>query len=67
MTISHSGLLINALKLSNETKCMHRHHVYVKTGNQVELAEVGPRFEMRRKLDKELLYRKEKETQSFLL
>ncbi|OBZ86415.1 U3 small nucleolar ribonucleoprotein IMP4 [Choanephora cucurbitarum] len=24
-----------------------RHHVYVKTGNQVELAEVGPRFEMR--------------------
>lgn len=27
-----------------------RHHVFVKTGNQVELAEVGPRFEMRRKL-----------------
>ncbi|CEG80446.1 Putative Brix domain-containing protein [Rhizopus microsporus] len=24
-----------------------RHHVFVKTGNQVELAEVGPRFEMR--------------------
>ncbi|CDS09982.1 hypothetical protein LRAMOSA02659 [Lichtheimia ramosa] len=24
-----------------------RHHVYVKTGNNVELAEVGPRFEMR--------------------
>lgn len=26
-----------------------RHHVYVKAANQVELAEVGPRFEMRRK------------------
>ena len=24
-----------------------RHHVYVKAGNTVELAEVGPRFEMR--------------------
>lgn len=27
----------------------YRHHVYVKAANQVELAEVGPRFEMRRK------------------
>jgi U3 small nucleolar ribonucleoprotein protein IMP4 len=27
-----------------------RHHVYKKTGNQVELVEVGPRFEMRSNL-----------------
>jgi len=32
--------------LSNQT-C--RHHVFVKTGREVQLAEVGPRFEMKRK------------------
>lgn len=26
---------------------MYRHHVFVKTGKDVELAEVGPRFELR--------------------
>ncbi len=25
-----------------------RHHVFVKTGRDVQLAEVGPRFEMKR-------------------
>jgi U3 small nucleolar ribonucleoprotein protein IMP4 len=27
-----------------------RHHVFVKTGREVQLAEVGPRFEMKRRL-----------------
>lgn len=26
---------------------LYRHHVFVKTGKDVELAEVGPRFELR--------------------
>jgi rRNA maturation protein Rpf1 len=26
----------------------NRHHVYTKKGKEVELAEVGPRFEMKR-------------------
>lgn len=29
---------------------INRHHVFVKTGRQVELAEVGPRMEMKREL-----------------
>lgn len=28
-----------------------RHHVYHKTGKDINLLEVGPRFEMQRKLD----------------
>ncbi|KAL1935914.1 hypothetical protein VTP01DRAFT_48 [Rhizomucor pusillus] len=36
------------MTFSNENDYISfRHHVFVKTGNHVELAEVGPRFEMR--------------------
>ncbi|RKP17797.1 Brix-domain-containing protein [Rozella allomycis CSF55] len=32
---------------NNQDFISFRHHVYFKTGNHVEMAEVGPRFEMR--------------------
>jgi rRNA maturation protein Rpf1 len=46
MILFHSGEPSETDPLSYLIFC--RHHVFVKTGRQVQLAEVGPRFEMKR-------------------
>jgi len=46
-TSSHLGELV--LEGNGAGPHMRRHHVFVKVAKDVQLAEVGPRFEMKRK------------------
>lgn len=49
-TSFHLGELV--LERNEADPNMRRHHVFVKAFKDVQLAEVGPRFEMKRERDR---------------
>ena len=46
--VSFRWVLICTWAVLSLQSASYRHHVFVKTGREVQLAEVGPRFEMKR-------------------